>query len=799
MTGASLMLLGGGTAAFAAPPPVGSYNTAFNGSGVLSQPGSYTSTGVAVVPAGDANAGNIVFTGTSNGAAPNPPSTLYDYTPSGASQWAAKSLSNFVALATAVVPSGPADAGDIVVAGWTNSTTACPSVSSPHHAAAVEMFTPAGAATAAGIVAIDCAESGQFNSVAVDAAGLPVAAGAVGGVTTLVARFTTALAPDSAFGTPSTVGWVETEGPSSGSNAFGVAVSGSGSGELIYTTGQAVFGGGGLDLAAAAFDHTGVLVPSFGNQGMVDYGSVGTGYAVAVLANNNIAVAGTVFPSPTATGTVNVIVQWTPTGTLTNFAGSGSFINTPNLSSSGSVWKGMAYEPTGNFLTVVGYAGPAQHEEMVVAQVNAGSTTYGATLNPAFNGNGFVTRSLSTGSELLNSVAMAPSGAAVAVGFTPSVGNGGGAATVIDLNGPDLTITPVTPVVKVTTNSPITLTYNVALDEQLKTPWTVTVCAGANPSASVNVNSSGSSCNAKTISTIGATTTTISVLSAVVTGYGHGENVTATVQPVNGLGTTASSGTATSQIQHYRPVPYPGYYFVASDGGIFNYDIPFRGSAFGYSPSSPIVGMAMAPSQAGYWVASANGGVFSFGVPFRGSAYNYSPSSPIVGMASDATGNGYWLVSRNGGLFTFGDAVFHGSAYPYHVNNIVGMAATPDGGGYWLLGSDGGVYTFGDAGFYGSAYGTTSSPFVSIASYPGAGGYWLLNRNGGVYTFGAAPYYGGLFGYKLVQPPVGIFGTATGNGYWIVLADGGIANEGGAPFYGSIGGKALNKPVVGIQ
>jgi hypothetical protein len=797
MIGASLLLLGGGTAASAAPvPPVGSYNTTFNGTGVLYQSGSYTSTGVAVVPAGDAYAGNIVFTGTSNGAAPSPPSTLYDYTPNGYSQWPAKSLSYFVALATAVVPPGPADAGDIVVAGWTNSTTACPSQSSPH-AAAIEMFTPAGTAVGGGIVAVDCGEVSQFNAVAIDGAGLPVAAGAgAGGVSTLVARFTTAPGPDTTFGGS---GWVTAEGPSSSSNAFGVAVSGSGAGELIYTTGQAVFGGS-PDLAAAAFNDTGALVSTFGDNGMVDSGYAGQGNAIA-LVPNGVAVAGKVFETPTASATVNVIGEWTTAGVPSSFAGSGLLFNTPNFSSSGSSWTGMAYEATGDFLTVVGYAGSAAHEEMVVAQVRASATSAASALNSAFDGGGFLTRSLTNESEFLNSVAMAPSGATVAVGFTPSVGNGGGAATVLDLNGPDLTITPASPVVKVTTNSPVTLTYSVSLDEALTTPWTVTVCAGTSPAAAVSVNSSGSFCNAKPVSTIGATTTTVSVTSAIVTTYGHAENVTASIQPVNGLGTTASSGSATVPIEHYRPMTYPGYYFVASDGGVFTYNVPFYGSTGAIRLAAPVVGMAVTPSENGYWLAGADGGNFNFGpgAPFLGSVAGKLSGSRIVGIAGDPVGTGFWTVAQNGGVFTFGAARFFGSAYPYHVNDIVGIAPTPDGNGYWLIEANGGVITFGDAPFYGSGYGTTSSPFVGIAAYPGAGGYWLLNKNGGVYTFGSAPYYGGLFGVKLVEPVVGIAGTADGGGYWLVTGDGGIANFANAPFYGSVGGHPLNQPVVGIQ
>jgi hypothetical protein len=62
-----------------------------------------------------------------------------------------------------------------------------------------------------------------------------------------------------------------------------------------------------------------------------------------------------------------------------------------------------------------------------------------------------------------------------------------------------------------------------------------------------------------------------------------------------------------------------GYWFVASDGGIFAFgDAAFRGSAGATRLNAPMVGMAADPATGGYWLVGADGGVFSYGAPFFG-------------------------------------------------------------------------------------------------------------------------------------------------------------------------------------
>jgi hypothetical protein len=253
---------------------------------------------------------------------------------------------------------------------------------------------------------------------------------------------------------------------------------------------------------------------------------------------------------------------------------------------------------------------------------------------------------------------------------------------------------------------------------------------------------------------------------------------------------------------------------VASDGGIFSFgNAPFLGSMGGKHLNAPVVGMAYDQSGGylgvggeqplpGYWEVASDGGIFSFGdAPFYGSMGGTHLNSPIVGMALDATTGGYWEVAADGGVFAF-DAPFLGSLGGTHLSSpIVGMASGGDGSGYWLAAADGAVYAFGAAPNPGSLTNSPSTPVVSITSDP-IGGYWLVTSDGTLFTFGA-PNDGSTAGIPLNKPIVGmapradLFGSDT-VGYWEVGADGGIFTFGTPDYYGSMGGVRLNAPVVGI-
>jgi len=241
-----------------------------------------------------------------------------------------------------------------------------------------------------------------------------------------------------------------------------------------------------------------------------------------------------------------------------------------------------------------------------------------------------------------------------------------------------------------------------------------------------------------------------------------------------------------------------GYRFVASDGGIFSYGVPFFGSMGGKPLNSPIVAMAAAPDDMGYWLVASDGGIFAFGdARFFGSMGGQPLNRPIVGIAVTSGGAGYYEVASDGGIFAFGNAPFFGSMGGKPLNSaIVGIATTPDGGGYYELASDGGIFAFGDATFQGSMGGKPlNAAIVGIGMTP-SGGYYEVASDGGLFAFGGAPFFGSMGGQPLNKPIIGIDATATG--YYEVASDGGIFAFGGVPFIGSEGGKPLNAPIVAM-
>ncbi len=203
----------------------------------------------------------------------------------------------------------------------------------------------------------------------------------------------------------------------------------------------------------------------------------------------------------------------------------------------------------------------------------------------------------------------------------------------------------------------------------------------------------------------------------------------------------------------------------------------------------------------GYWTVASDGGVFTFGhKTFYGSTGNLKLNKPIVGMAATPDDRGYWLVASDGGIFSFGDATFYGSTGKLTLNKpIVGMSPTPDGKGYWLVASDGGIFAFGDATYYGSTGKLTlNKPIVGMSATADGKGYWLVATDGGIFAFGDAHFYGSTGKLTLNKPIVGMAITPSGNGYWLDASDGGIFAFGDAAFWGSMGGHRLNQPMDGM-
>jgi hypothetical protein len=76
-----------------------------------------------------------------------------------------------------------------------------------------------------------------------------------------------------------------------------------------------------------------------------------------------------------------------------------------------------------------------------------------------------------------------------------------------------------------------------------------------------------------------------------------------------------------------------GYWLVASDGGIFAFNAPFKGSMGDRKLSRPVTGMV--PFGDGYLMVGEDGGIFNFSnKPFAGSLGASPPSRPIVAVAA---------------------------------------------------------------------------------------------------------------------------------------------------------------------
>jgi hypothetical protein len=243
----------------------------------------------------------------------------------------------------------------------------------------------------------------------------------------------------------------------------------------------------------------------------------------------------------------------------------------------------------------------------------------------------------------------------------------------------------------------------------------------------------------------------------------------------------------------------PRYALFAADGGVFNFGVPFFGSAAGQK--SGTVAGAVTPGGQGYCLSAASGQAWAFGSPAQSCASApLTDNQRVTGMTAAPGGDGYYAVTASGAVFTSGNAPYFGGASNLKLGApIVGIAAGRFGEGYFLAGADGGVLTYGGAPFYGSAGAThLNAPIVGIAVDPSTDGYWLVASDGGVFSYNA-PYLGSLGATHLNAPIVGIAAAPTGDGYYLVAADGGVFTFGtGATYLGSLGAIHLAAPIIGI-
>ncbi len=83
--------------------------------------------------------------------------------------------------------------------------------------------------------------------------------------------------------------------------------------------------------------------------------------------------------------------------------------------------------------------------------------------------------------------------------------------------------------------------------------------------------------------------------------------------------------------------------------------------------AAPMRSMTAAANGNGYWLVAADGGIFAFNVPFKGSlpavraklGMAYVPTVRMRGLRSS---DGYYLVTANGGVYAFGAAKSFGSS-----------------------------------------------------------------------------------------------------------------------------------------
>ncbi len=132
------------------------------------------------------------------------------------------------------------------------------------------------------------------------------------------------------------------------------------------------------------------------------------------------------------------------------------------------------------------------------------------------------------------------------------------------------------------------------------------------------------------------------------------------------LNSAASVSTSSSQDNHIAGASCVFASFCVAAGTYYN------GTVF----QTAVLSYASPPTQRGYWFVASDGGIFSYGdAKFYGSMGGKHLNAPIVGMAATPDGKGYWFVASDGGIFSYGDAKFYGSMGGKHLNApIVGVA-----------------------------------------------------------------------------------------------------------------------------
>ena len=754
---------GGQDFAVAVENPVnGQEVAAFNGGSLLTTHFSFGSgssvraTAVAVYPPCPSTepscpwaseAGDIVVAGTAAaGGAAQTNAEVAAFSPSGSEVWAtafAPAGSGTVDLVSALAldTKGAAPHGDVIVAGGAPVTVG--GGEQPLLAA----FSPSGAVDGAfGSGGLDTSfidpitgtdpSFEYLGGVAVDGLGNIVADGTFydngGNPTIVIGRFTSTGAPDMTFGLPANcAGSATCSGATQvGSGDLGGQLalefqSGSCPGQpgcydvLVAGTGSP--NSPPSSVVVAAVDETGKVITFGGASGGVvtaerpSSGATATGIAVQRVngVNTGILVSGYIAGTASSNGTATV-TRLTPTGSVVTTFGSNGSYTIPSRS-------GLALPP-------------AQALDVAALPNTLDFVTVGALL----------------GSTDINS----RFGVARLIGELVTV-----TAKVVKypvrLNLDRITITA-------TASAPPPLNLTVS--------WSL----AASP-AGITFGSSKGSIVIKAGQTVG-TTNTVAYFPPLI---GNGTVFVTSSSSIGGGFSAVTSPPVVSApaLSPFGPAPPPGYWMITSTGGVYAFQVPFKG-ALAHLPPSPIIGLAESPYGSGYWLATAAGGIYSFGVKFQG-ALSKAPASPIVAIACDPSTGGYWLFGRGGAVYSFGAGTPYYGGLQKLSSPVVAAGAAPDGLGYWMVTANGSVYGFGPGAKYQGGVSNPPAPIAAMAPDLHTGGYWLVTTNGHVYGFNA-PYKGSATG----QHATSIAPDPYTSGYWVALANGGVYSF-GAKFYGS--------------
>ena len=197
----------------------------------------------------------------------------------------------------------------------------------------------------------------------------------------------------------------------------------------------------------------------------------------------------------------------------------------------------------------------------------------------------------------------------------------------------------------------------------------------------------------------------------------------------------------------------------------------FHGSTGGLRLNRPALRMAPTVAGRGYWFVASDGGVFAFGdAAFYGSMGGRFLARPMIGIIPTSTGRGYWMVAEDGGVFAFGDAGFLGSLGG-RLDLGADRRARADPDEQRLLARSGATARCTRSATPRSSAATNSSPGSPPTSprSPMARGYVTLDETGALWTHRSA---GGIGAAPAGNPhagarAVGLALTANGAGSWI--------------------------------